>query len=67
MTTAIGVLLGAILWVVPFWRLFQRMGYSPYLSLLMLVPFVNLGLLYYLAFLDWPIERSVPRIEDPQL
>lgn len=65
--TAVVVVLGAVLLVVPFWRLFRRMGYSPWLSLLMLVPFVNLGLLYYVAFLDWPIERGVPRIGDPQL
>ncbi len=65
MTFVIGVL-GAVAWVVPFWRLFQRMGYSPYLSLLMLVPFVNLGLLYYVAFLDWPIERGTERLEGPQ-
>jgi hypothetical protein len=65
--TFVIALLGAVAWVVPFWRLFQRLGYSPFLSLLMLVPFVNLGLLYYIAFLDWPIEPGVPRIEDPRL
>lgn len=63
--TAVVVVLGAVLLVVPFWRIFRRMGYSPWLSLLMLVPFVNLGLLYYVAFLDWPIEREMPRTEDP--
>lgn len=64
--TFVIALLGAVVTVVPFWRLFQRIGYSPYLSLLMLVPFVNLGLLYYIAFLDWPNDPGAPRIEDPR-
>ena len=64
--TFIIAVLGAIAWVFPFWRLFQRLGYSPFLSLLMLVPFVNLGLLYYVAFLDWPIERGAEQIEEPR-
>ncbi|HEX7927722.1 MAG TPA: hypothetical protein VF678_09030 [bacterium] len=66
MLTLIFGLLLAIAVVIPFWRLFQRLGYSPYLSLLMLVPFVNLGLMYYVAFLDWPGEQGAEEIEDPR-
>jgi len=46
--------------VIPFWRLFPRMGYPSYYALAMLLPFINIGLLYYVAFLDWPIQRAAP-------
>lgn len=40
--------------IVPMWRICQRVGYSGWLSLLMLVPIANLGLLYFIAFSRWP-------------
>ena len=46
--------------VVPFWRICQRVGYSPWLSLLIIVPLANLVFLYYLAFAQWPTEKKVP-------
>ncbi len=51
----VGALLVAILFVViPYWRIFKRAGFAAALSLLMLVPFVNVALLYWFAFADWP-------------
>jgi hypothetical protein len=38
----------------PFWRIFSKAGLAKQLSILMLVPLLNLGVLYYLAFTDWP-------------
>ena len=37
----------------------KRTGYSPWLSLLMLVPVANLIVLIILAFTEWPIEREL--------
>jgi uncharacterized membrane protein YhaH (DUF805 family) len=48
----------AIIAVVPFWRLCARIGYSPWLSLLILVPLVNIIFIYFLAFSDWPSPRG---------
>jgi uncharacterized protein (DUF983 family) len=48
----------AILVVVPFWRISQKAGYSGWLSLLVLVPLLNLGYLYFLAFAEWPAGRD---------
>ncbi|EMP54692.1 hypothetical protein ACFQGA_01730 [Marinobacter koreensis] len=50
-------LLIAVFIVVPVWRICQRAGFSGWLSLLTLVPLVNLGLLYFLAFAEWPIDK----------
>ncbi|MHB1197968.1 MAG: hypothetical protein ACYCZ6_00095 [Polaromonas sp.] len=48
------MLLIAALVVVPFWFIFSKAGYSKWLSLLMVVPVVNLIALYFLAFSEWP-------------
>jgi hypothetical protein len=42
--------------VLPFWHIFRRAGFSPWLSLLMMVPLVNLVMLYFLAFATWPSQ-----------
>jgi hypothetical protein len=47
----------AVIAVVPFWRICHRVGHSPWLSLLVLVPLINLIFIYYLAFGDWPSDR----------
>ena len=46
---------GAIV-VVPFWQIWKRTGHAGGLSLLMLIPLVNLIMLYVLAFKTWPID-----------
>ena len=40
--------------VVPFWQIFKKAGFSPWLSLLMPIPIVGLVALFYLAFAKWP-------------
>ena len=39
--------------VIPFWQIFKKAGMSPFLSLLMLAPLVNLVMLYVLAYSRW--------------
>jgi len=40
--------------VVPFFQLWKRTGHSGWIALLMLIPVVNLVMLYVLAFKQWP-------------
>ncbi len=47
-----------VLVIIPIWKILQRIGLQPALSLLMLVPLVNLLLLYYVAFTKWPREAA---------
>ena len=47
--------------VWPAARICGRLGYSPWLAALVLVPLGNLLLLWFLAFTEWPIERSPRR------
>jgi len=44
--------------VIPFWKLCTRIGYSPWLSLLIIVPLVNIGFIYFLAFSEWPARSG---------
>lgn len=50
-------LIVAVIAVVPFWRICKRVGHSPWLSLLVVLPLVNLIFIYYLAFSLWPAEN----------
>jgi hypothetical protein len=42
-----------VLVIIPFWKIFKKAGFSPYLSLLTVVPIVNLVTVYYVAFSKW--------------
>lgn len=48
-------LLGAALIIVPFWVIFKKAGLGGPLSLLMLIPFVGIIMLYVLAFSRWKV------------
>ena len=44
----------AIIGVLPFWLICKKAGLSPWLSLVMIIPFGALVLPFILAFLEWP-------------
>ena len=52
------MILIAFVVVVPVWRICRRTGYPGWLGLLMLIPIVNLVLLYFIAFADWPANKT---------
>lgn len=47
----------AVIIVLPFWKITTKAGYSGWLSLLMIIPLVNLIYIYFLAFANWPSLR----------
>jgi hypothetical protein len=51
-------LIMAVLIILPFWFIFSKAGYSGWLSLLMVVPIINIVTLYFLAFSTWPSQRE---------
>lgn len=53
----LGFLILATLVVLPFWRIFTKAGYPGLIALLVFIPGINLILLYWFAFADWPVER----------
>lgn len=48
----------AIIIILPFWFIFSKAGYSKWLSLLLVIPVVNLIMIYFLAFSKWPILKK---------
>lgn len=45
----------AIIMVIPYWMIYKKAGFSPWLAILMIVPLVNLVLLYVVAFSQWKV------------
>lgn len=44
--------------ILPFWMIFSKAGFPGALSLLMLVPVINMVTIFYLAFADWPALKQ---------
>ena len=48
-----------LFFVYPWWRIFSKAGYPGVLSLLYFVPGVNVFLIFWFAFADWPALRNL--------
>ncbi len=44
------------IFVIPYWKIFSKAGFAGALSLLMIIPLVNLIVLYVIAFSEWKIK-----------
>jgi hypothetical protein len=61
------VILGVIVFfaivflLIPYWRIFRKAGFHPALSLLMMIPLVNVAMIYFLAFAEWPSLKQVQK------
>ncbi|HEY1757906.1 MAG TPA: hypothetical protein VGG72_21225 [Bryobacteraceae bacterium] len=49
-----GIIMIAVV-MIPYWFIWKKAGFSPWLSLIMLVPLGNIIMLYVLAFSDWKV------------
>jgi len=59
------ILIGIVILIIPYWMIFKKAGFSPWLSILMFVPLVNFIMLYVLAFSEWkvvPVAQAAPYI-----
>ena len=50
--------------IIPFWFICKKAGFSPWLSLLNIVPMGNLILIYVLAFAQWKV-MPIPQMGYP--
>lgn len=78
-TTVIRIVAGLFCIVVlvivvlpPYWVIFKKAGFSPWLALLMYIPLANVILLYYVAFSSWkmapaPQPASLPQGLPPKI
>jgi hypothetical protein len=45
--------------VVPFWKIFSKAGYPGIMGIAMLVTLLNVVMLFFLGFSDWPVLREL--------
>jgi len=58
------VILAALVFVfLPFYRIFAKAGYAGMLCLTMIVPILNIIMLLFLAFSEWPILKKLKALE----
>lgn len=55
------ILIGLAIVIVPMWFICKKAGFSPWLSLLNIVPLGGLVLLYVLAFSEWKVVPAPPQ------
>ena len=58
------VLFMAVIAVLPFWMISSKAGFPGWISLAILIPVLNVILLFFLAFAEWPALRRVSGGDD---
>jgi hypothetical protein len=59
-------LIGVIVQILIFCKIFSKAGYCWALGLLMLVPIANIIMPFVLAFGDWPIQKELRLLKQQQ-
>ncbi|MGO9940133.1 MAG: hypothetical protein ACLPH3_20900 [Terracidiphilus sp.] len=54
------ILICYIVIIVPFWFICKKAGFSPWLSLINIIPLGNIILIYILAFAEWKVAPVLP-------
>ena len=53
----------AVLPILVFSRIFMKAGFSGFLSLLLYIPVLNIVLIIWFAFAEWPIEKKLKALQ----
>lgn len=53
-------LIASVILVIPYWFIFKKAGFSPWLAVLMFVPLANIIILYVVAFSQWKVVPVLP-------
>lgn len=53
-----GIVLFALVFVIPCWRIVRKAGFEGAWALLAFIPVVNIVALWIFAFMRWPNERA---------
>jgi hypothetical protein len=53
----LGLLVWIVVFIVPAWRIVMKAGFNGALSLLMLIPLVNIIMIWVFAFVRWPVDQ----------
>lgn len=53
-----GLIIVGLIIVLPFWKIFTKAGFPGPLAILMIVPFANIIMIFFLAFAEWPALKG---------
>ncbi|QDT42739.1 hypothetical protein Pan241w_28280 [Gimesia alba] len=53
--------------IFPFWMICSKAGFPGWISLAVLFPVLNIVLLFFLAFAEWPALRNGPQQDQTEL
>jgi len=59
------ILMLALIGLAPFYQIFRKAGYPGFLAILMLIPLVNVIMLFFLGFSDWPVLKQLRNLTRP--
>ena len=54
----LGLIIVGLIIVLPFWKIFTKAGFPGPLAILMIVPFANIIMIFFLAFAEWPALKG---------
>ena len=50
--------------IIAWWRIYLRIGWPPFMAVVMAIPFINMVAILYVAFTKWPIEDRLTALQD---
>ncbi|MGD0681178.1 MAG: hypothetical protein ABR990_03920 [Terracidiphilus sp.] len=56
------ILVCLLIIIIPFWFILKKAGFSPWLTLINIIPLGNLILIYVLAFAEWKVVPAPPPV-----
>jgi uncharacterized membrane protein len=57
------LVVAAVIFVLPFYKIFSKAGYPGILGLTMIVPLLNVIMLLFLAFSEWPVLKELKALK----
>jgi hypothetical protein len=61
------IIVVAVLCVWAYWRIFTKAGYPGAMSIMMVIPLLNVVMLFFLAFSEWPVLKELKALRDRKL
>ena len=49
------------IFIPPIWTILKKAGFTPWLSFVAAIPFINIVFLWIFAFTEWPSRRVIAR------
>src|SRR5215467_6603471 len=58
------IIAAVVLCVWAYWRIFAKAGYPGAMGILMVIPLLNVIVLFFLAFREWPVLKELKALRE---